>query len=80
MTPPEFNGEFRWKWLTYAKIGGNCLSGHPENNQIDKHAYKRPEIESEKIFEQNALACAKCNNISQVTVLGACVRGTSKKS
>jgi len=56
------------------------LSGHPENNQIDKHAYKRPEIESEKIFEQNALACAKCNNISQVTVLGACVRGTSKKS
>jgi len=46
----------------------------------EKRKYVKPEIESEKVFEQNALACAKCPNVSSVSLLGSCVRGVSKAS
>ncbi len=52
---------------------------NPENSN-EKAPYKKPEITSEKIFEQNALACAKCASSPSMTILGACSRGLSKKS
>ena len=48
--------------------------------ESEKKKYVIPVIESEKIFEQNALACAKCQNAATVTLLGACARGATKKS
>ncbi|MFH1538808.1 MAG: hypothetical protein ABIH66_07600 [bacterium] len=51
-----------------------------ESDQKDKKPYERPGIVSERIFETNALACGKCPNTSQVSVGGACIRGTTQSS
>lgn len=49
-------------------------------NTNGKAPYKKPEITSEKVFEQNALACAKCASAPSMTILGSCSRGMTKKS
>jgi len=45
-----------------------------------KKPYKAPEITSEKVFEVTALACGKCSDTSQQTVLIQCLRGGSASS
>lgn len=49
-------------------------------NTNEKAPYKKPEITSEKVFEQNALACAKCQSAPGMTILGSCSRGMTKRS
>ena len=42
----------------------------------DRKKYVSPGVETRKIYEVNALGCAKCPNTSQVSVQPACIRGT----
>lgn len=45
-----------------------------------KKPYEKPAVVSESIFETNALACGKCQNINQLGMSVACSRGRPQSS
>ena len=53
--------------------------GNSDNPTVKKD-YSKPAVDTERIFEKDALACSKCQSHANVTVLGSCVRGVVKKS
>ncbi len=51
-----------------------------KKNNKNKKPYKSPKLDSKEVYEVNALGCAKCPNVAQISLSAQCIVGTKKFS
>ena len=51
------------------------MANDKSSNCRHRKKYQKPQVTSERVFETNALACGKCQNVNQLSFGAACARG-----